>query len=174
MASYQAIRDAGKTIIKLLRDNLCPEPIPKPELIELCSPSEANDFALTLYLYAIRKFSDGGSQSGKAIALELHYLLTAFSKAEEKTRTYDEQSILGKAVEVLLSNSILRGSLLQGTLSENNEELRVVQSDLTLDEQSKIWAFPNVPYKLSVAYIAGPIYIDSSSRIGSIGARVIR
>lgn len=174
MASYQAIRDTGKTIIKLLRDHLSPEPIPKPELIELCSPSEANDFALTLYLYAIKKFSDVGSQSGKSIALELHYLLTAFSKAEEKTKTYDEHSILGKAVEVLLSNSILRGSALQGTLAESNEELRVVQNDLTLDAQSKIWTFPNVSYKLSVAYIAGPVYIDSSNRIGSIGERVIR
>lgn len=174
MASYQAIRDTGKTIIKLLRDNLSPEPIPKPELIELCSPSEANDFALTLYLFTIKKFKDQGSRSGSSIALELHYLLTAFSKAEEKTRTYDEHSILGKAVEVMLSNSILRGSSLQGTLAESNEELKIVPSDLTLDDQSKIWTFPNIPYKLSVAYIAGPVYIDSSNRAVSIGERVIR
>ncbi|KNY25315.1 DUF4255 domain-containing protein [Pseudobacteroides cellulosolvens] len=160
MSSYQVIAETGKTIIKLLRENLAPEPIPKPEMIELCAPYEENDFRLTVYLYSIQSnglFPDSTRQS-----LDLYYLFTAFSKAELKTKAYDESYIMGKTMQIMNQNAILRGSLLEGSLAENNEELKIILHNLSTDDISKIWNFSNIQYKLSVAYMVSPVYIDST------------
>lgn len=159
MSDFQVIADTGKTLIKLLRESLTPEPIPKPEMIELCAPYEESDCRLSVHLYSI--LENGLSRdSSSRLSLNLNYLLTARSKAELKSRAYDESYILGKAMQTMSLNPILRGSALVGTLAENSEELKIILQSLSPDEMSKIWAFPNAPYKLSVAYMVGPVYID--------------
>ena len=166
MASYTAVADAGNSILKLLRDNMTPEPVSKPEMIGICSPADRGDFKLGLYLYSIREngeFRDVGYQNTRSLTMNLFYLLTAYSTIDLKLRAYDESCILGKAMQVIYDNSILRGSNLQGSLAEKGEELRIVLNYLNTDEISKIWTFPNIPYKLSAGYMVGPVIIDSNT-----------
>lgn len=172
MSNFQVIGDAGKTIINLLSDNLTPEPIPKPEMIGLCAPYEESDFRLTVFLYSIMENPMSRNISNSMLCLDLYYLITAFSKAEIKSKAYDESYIIGKTMEVLSNNSTIKGSGLKGTLAEHNEELKICLQSISPDEMSKIWTFPNTQYKLSVAYMAGPVYIDLSSTLPS--KRVIR
>lgn len=168
MGTYTAIADAGNSLLKLLRENMTPEPIAKPEMIGLCSPADKGDIKLGLYLYSVREngeFRDFGFQKSPSLTMNLFYLMTAYSNVDLKLRAYDESCILGKAMQIIYDNSILRGSYLQGTLAENDEELRIVLNYLSADDISKIWTFPDVPYRLSVGYMVGPVNIDSNRSV---------
>jgi len=178
LGSFNVVADVGNSMLKVLRDNLCPEIIPQPEMIGLGSPAERGDFRLTLFLYNI--IESGEFRHNEAVpinsktvgypplSLDLYYLLTAHSNAEISFRTADEHRIMGKAMQALFDNAILRGPNLMGTLAEKNEEVRVVIDNLPFDLMMKLWTFPNVPYKLSVSYLVGPVYVDSM-RTRSVG-----
>ncbi|HEX9059689.1 MAG TPA: DUF4255 domain-containing protein [Clostridia bacterium] len=174
MSNFQAIADTGKIIVKLLRENLTPEPIPKPEMIGLCAPYEESDLRLTVYLYSIMENGLSRDINSAELCLNLYYLITAFSKSELKSKAYDESFVIGKVMETMSLNSILKGSSLEGTLAENSEELKIILQPVSTDEMSKIWTFPNIPYKLSIAYMAGPVYISSDLSNTIVSKRVIR
>ena len=178
MGSFNVVADVGNSMLKILRDNLCPDIIPQPEMIGLGSPAERGDFKLTLFLYNIIESGEfrhnetvaiSGNKVGfPPLSLDLYYLLTAHSTSEISFKTADEHRILGKAMQALFDNAILRGPNLIGTLAEKNEEIRIVIDNLPFDLMMKLWTFPNVPYKLSVSYQVGPVYIDSM-RTRSLG-----
>jgi len=165
IGGYTAIADAGNTILRLLKDNMTPEPIPNAELIGLCSPADRGDLRLTIYLYSIRENGESrntGVSGPQALSLSLYYLLTAYSTGDLKSRAFDEYCILGRAMQIINGNSIMKNSVLQGTLAENNEEIRITLNHLTPDEMSKIWSFSNLPLKPSVSYMVWPVKIDST------------
>jgi hypothetical protein len=172
LGNYLALADVGNSIVKLLRENMVPEPVSKPEFIGLCSPAEKSDFQLTLHLYSIvengefRPVSMVNAGENKLrfppMSLTLFYLLTAHSSADVKSRANDEQRILGRAIQVLNDNRVLDGSKLIGTLADNNEALEVVFERTTHEEMLKLWSFPSVPYKLSVIYKVSPVFIEST------------
>lgn len=169
MADYTALADAGRSLQYLFRATMTPDPIPQPELIGLASPADKGDLMLSLFLYEVRPngmaqhhymIDRGHSQQDPPLAVDLHYILTAHSNAELATRAIDEQRILGRAIQVLNDNAIVRGSFLQGALADSDEEFRIVMQE-PLSLHTAITLFPNMPYKLSVSFLAGPIYIDS-------------
>ncbi|MFZ5352370.1 MAG: DUF4255 domain-containing protein [Bacillota bacterium] len=172
MGRYTVISDVGSTLINLLRENMVPEPVLQPEMIGLASPADKGDYRLTLFLYNIVESGDfrnnqlqvteSGLLQYPPLSLNLYYMLTAHSSSELNSRALDEHRILGKAMQVLFDNSIVRGSQLQGTLREKNEELKIVVDNIPVDILVKIWNFPNIPYKLSVSYLVGPVYLDST------------
>lgn len=171
MGDYTVIADVGQSLVKLLRENLTPEPIPQPEYIGLGSPADKTDLRLSLFLYNIRESGEvrRNEMLGRGterlqyppLAIELYYLMTAYSQAEQLSRALDESRIIGRAMQVLYDNSILRGSQLVGTLAEHNQEIRIVLDNIPVDILMRLWNFPNIPYKLSVGYVVGPVLIDS-------------
>lgn len=170
MANYTAIVDAGASIIEVLRDNLTPEPIISPDMIGLCSPAETGDLQLGLYLYSIMQNREYRRDGEPMLVLTLYYLLTAYSNADIQQRAYDENYILGAAIQVLHENSTLSSAYLQGSLGSDGEELRVDLIHLTPEELQKIWLFPNIPYRTSVGYMVYPVIINSGGFIA--GPRV--
>lgn len=169
LADFTVIADVGRTLVQLLRANLTPEPIPSPEMIGLASPADKGDLALSLFLYEVVQsganqpnywHDSGNSQQAPPMALDLHFLLTAHSNADLQTRALDEHRILGRAIQVLYDNQSVRGSWLQGALAESNEDFRLLLME-PLSLHTSITLFPNLPYKLSFNFIAGPIYLDS-------------
>ena len=167
MANYTVIVDAGASIIEVLRDNLTPEPILSPDMIGLCSPAETGDLQLGLYLYSIKQNREYRRDGEPMLVLTLYYLLTAYSSADIKQRAYDEDYILGAAIQVLHENSSLGSAYLQGTLGSSGEELRVDQYFLSPEDIQKIWLFPNIPYRTSVGYMVYPIIIDTGGFIAA-------
>lgn len=171
IGGYTVIADVGNTLLKLFRDNMTPEPVPNGEMIGLCSPADKGDYRLTLYLHRVEESGEfrstvmQSSGLGKLkyppLSINLYYLLTAYSTADLKSRAFDENRIFGRAMQVVYDHSILRGSFLLGTLAEKNEEIRIELINLPADEMTKIWNFPNLPYKLSLCYRVGPVNIDS-------------
>ena len=74
MADYTIISDVSQHMVKILREKMCPEPIPSPNNITASSPSEQDvDYILGLYLYDIEKGEVvsiiGSSGSGKTTLL---------------------------------------------------------------------------------------------------------
>lgn len=162
----------GNTILEVLRENLTPEPVPRGELITLSSPADRGSGNLTLYLYFIEENNEGrdsrmrdtgqGSLQYPPSSLYLYYLLTAYSEGKLPERAAEEGRILGRAMQVLNDNPILKGPSLQGTLAEKDEPLKLKQLSLSLEELHRVWNFPDLAYKLSVAYKVGPVNLDST------------
>jgi hypothetical protein len=149
-------------------------------MIGVASPVDKGDLALTLYLYSVRENGEarrnellpqGGVLRYPPLAVDLHYLLTAHSSADLHTRILDEHRILGRAMQVLYDNSVLRSPYLEGTLAENEEELRITSENLSTEQLAQLWHFGDTPYKLSLAYRVGPVLLESN-RVKP-GARVL-
>lgn len=49
------------------------------------------------------------------LCLDLHYLITAFSKAEIKSKAHGESYIIEKTMEILSNNSTIKGYTLKGS-----------------------------------------------------------
>ncbi|MUT67115.1 DUF4255 domain-containing protein [Paenibacillus sp. NEAU-GSW1] len=171
MAGYTAIADAGASLLRLLRDNMTPDPIPRPDLIGLSSPREAGDLALSLFLFNVTENGEarrtsmqdrGGVLQYPPQTLDLYFLLTPHSNADRLTRSLDEQRILGKAMQTLYDNSIVKAPYLEGALAESGETLRISHASLDSDELLKLWQFGDMAYKLSTVYRVGPVLLDSN------------
>jgi hypothetical protein len=181
LGDYTIVADVGRTLLNLLQEHMTPEPIARQDLIGQASPADKGDLNLSLFLYKIRVSGESmqanisnhsGGLQFPALPLELSYLLTAHSSAEIQFRAVEEQIILGKAIQVFHENGIIRGSTLQGTLADYNEEIRIVAELLPIE--TMIQLFPQMPYRLSFAYTVGPVYVNSkpfqsSTRIGLPG-----
>lgn len=105
MAGYTAIAEAGQAIVALLRREMTPEPVSKPEQIGLGSPFEPEDFQLTVHLLHLEESAEGrqgfiqegrNTQRMAPLQLKLTYLVTAHSKAPVTNRAEDEYRILGR------------------------------------------------------------------------------
>ncbi|MFC4101936.1 DUF4255 domain-containing protein [Paenibacillus xanthanilyticus] len=172
MATYAVIAEAGASLLALLREAMSPEPVTHPELIGMASPADKGDLSLSLYLYRVAESSEGrrtefiASGSGMLqfppLALDLYYLLTPYSSADLQSRTLDEHRILGKALQVLHDNAVLRAPYLTGSLAERGEELRITMDPMTPDALNGVWNFGSLPQKLSIPLRIGPVYIEST------------
>lgn len=170
MADYTVISDVGLSLVKLLREQLTPELISTPESIGLASPADKGDLQLVLFLYQIEENAENRrtvmtGRGSDALqyppqALNLTFLITCYSASDIASRALDEQRILGKVMQVLSDCSVLRGSQLHGSLAEKNEELRIARRDVPMDTLANL--FSETPYKLSVSYTVGPVFLDST------------
>lgn len=182
MGYYTSIADVGAMMVKLLKENMCPEPILHPEHIGLASPADKGELSLSLFLYNIREsgeyrgneviVNNSGAIQYPPLSLNLYYLMTAHSSSDVTSRSYDESRILGRAMQVFFDNPILVKTSQFGGMTDSQEEVRIMLNNMPMEEMMKLWTFPNLPLKLSVGYMVGPVNIDST-RIKS-KARVTR
>ncbi|MEI7025315.1 DUF4255 domain-containing protein [Paenibacillus sp. y28] len=168
MADYTVIAEVGQTLVQLLRQEMTPEPIGQPEHIGLAPPADKGDLSLSLFLYTVRDnpehrrttmISKGSTQQYPPMAVNLHYLVTAHSASDIHSRSVDEHRMLGKVMQVFHDHAVLRGSQLIGSLAERNEELRITREELAME--NAFGFFQEEPYKLSLSYMVGPVFIDS-------------
>lgn len=179
MAGYSAIADVGETLVEVLKDRM--ETLVDRDEVALASPGgiEASDEQrLTLYLYRIAEndyLMNTGTQetdvnrvSPAPLALDLYYLLTAYpseSGTDETTRTKEQHRVLGRAMQVLRDESVLRGSDLAGSLTEqrNLRVSRVSMNPESMDEVVNVWnTFQEKPFQPSISYLVGPVFIEST------------
>lgn len=176
MSDFTVIGDVGETLKKLLDADPWTGISPKPE-ITFKSPKEIKDDGgstnkVSLFLYQIMenphlrneepiRVDDTHLQNAPLI-LDLLYLVTPYS--DDKTQ---EKYILGKVMQIFYDNGVLSGTVLQGSLAGSDEEIRLLPYAISLDDLTKVWsAFQDVAYRLSVAYMATPVRIDSTRGLG--------
>jgi hypothetical protein len=186
-----AIRDAGLTLIELLRDNLVADPptpdrpISSRDQIALLSPRDVNQnksVRLTLFLYSISpsvelrnelEIPGNESPNGEVSEpLDLYYLLTAFAPATQDPtdQTLDAELLLGFAMRVFFDNGILTGTALRGDLPRA-EELRLTLQPMTVEDLTRIWSvFPDSVLHASVSFLLTPVRLRA--RRTQVGARV--
>lgn len=177
MSEYTAIADVGETLIDFLRGAM--GDMISPNSIVLFSPGEIednDDIRLSLFLFQVNENIHMKNQEMQIVDhtrlkypplnLDLYYMLTSYpsSGIQDKTeRTKEEHSILGRAMQVIYDNSILNGSVLRGSLAENNEELHISLFPLSMDDMTKIWTtFQDKSFRPSICYIVTPTKIEST------------
>jgi len=186
-----AIRDAGLTLIELLRDSLVANPttdqrpLSSRDQIALLSPRDVNqtsNIRLTLFLYSIapavalrNDFEIPGSQAFNELSepLDLYYLLTAFGAQTQdpSDQTLDAQLLLGFAMRVFFDNGVLAGSTLQGDFRPD-EELRLTLQPMTVEDLTRIWSvFPDSVLRASVSFLLTPIRLRSTRVQGGVRVR---
>lgn len=101
-----------------------------------------------------------GAYGRPPLALDLHYLLTAFGETEEDQ--IETQQILGEAMRVMHDFAIILGNdVLDPDLQNEREQVKLYLEPLSLEELSKIWSATTRPYRTSVGYLVTVIQIES-------------
>lgn len=106
-----------------------------------------------------------------ALALDLHYLLTAYGP-EDADSTATSHRVLGAAMSVLHDHPLLDGDAIHTALPDSNvheqlERIRISPVPLSVDDLSKLWGGFATQYRLSVAYVATVVVIDSRRPVRS-------
>jgi hypothetical protein len=114
--------------------------------------------------------ADGTLLQRPRAALDLHYLLSF----RGDDAAFEPQRLLGTTVQTLNASTVLddvaiaKGIALSGLLAGSDlaqavESVKVTPLSLSLEELSKLWSvFFQVPYNLSVAYLATVVTIEGT------------
>jgi hypothetical protein len=105
-----------------------------------------------------------GESPNPPLALDLHYLLTAYGR-ETDDETVSHR-VLGGAMSVLHDHPLLgrdeiRTALPDSGLGDQFERLRITPLAMPLDDMSKLWTALQAPYRVSASYQATVVLIDS-------------
>jgi hypothetical protein len=109
-------------------------------------------------------------ETGQApLALNLYYMLTAYGKDNDDVLSH---RLLGKAMQVLHDYPVLDPALIKDTLGESDlqnqiEKVRLTLQPLSLEDISKLWTTFQTQYRISAAYEASVVLIDSGLRVKS-------
>ena len=150
--------------------------------------SDPDDNGLNIYLFLVtnnsgysnldlpRRDSNYRLISNPLLGLDLHYLLTPFTNDNDEILS---QQILASTMRVLHENSVLTKSLLKkefelieasdpnnkilkSGLKEQVESVKIMHKPLSVEELTKLWSsYSQTNYRLSIAYLAMPILIES-------------
>jgi hypothetical protein len=168
--SFKNLNGASKTLANRIwnaikNDKQANAIIQNPEQITFLSPKDAVEQKppqISVYLYNITELTSMRNQptqtqnpSKPPLYLNLRYLITPITNNAD-----DDQAVLGKILQIFHETPVLRGSDLQGSLSEGGEELKVMLDQASVDELSKIWSMLSAPYRLSVSYTVYPVRIE--------------
>ncbi len=162
-----------------------------PDRIDDSLPGTASQ--LNVFLYAVTpnpgwrnaglpaRTANGARSSSDPLALDLHYLVTAFGAAN-----FHAEILLGYAMQLLHENPVLTreairtalappspvpvpgGSALPPTLqalgsaelADQLEQIRITPETIGLDEMWKLWSGMQTHYRLSAAYVATAVLIE--------------
>lgn len=91
------------------------------------------------------------------LSLDLCYLVTPFTGAADA-----DLNLLGKTMQVFYDRSIVK---VEEPNDEVFEELRIVLTNMDLEEITRVWEALNEPYRLSVCYKVRVTSITSDRRL---------
>lgn len=159
MGKYTVIAEVSQELVRSMQEALVPELVSGPEGICLCSPEEAQDCSLGIFLYDIqendemRRFAmtdlDEGRQRGAPAVLSLYYMFTAYSNGDRKFGTVQEQRILGRVIQHFHDHPLIR------------EQIQMQLLKLSTEDKTKMWNFSGKPYRMSLYYRASPAVLES-------------
>jgi len=188
MADSAAIAAAGLSIQRLLTLGFQErEPISKKQTkVSLVRTEDLDDLHrnaalppphLSIFLYRVdfnktmrACWSAVGSDDGRGhLALDLHYLLTAWAENAEY-----EHRIIGRALECIEATAVLAGPLLHPAAGwAPQESLQLLLEEISTEALMRIFDSLPTDYHLSVPYIARVVRIDTErSRLAAAVAEV--
>jgi hypothetical protein len=183
MSNVLAIAAATRTLRNLL---LAQMPLLDTDLSDLEVTLQPPDVArkgitkaqLNLYLYQVvynaawRNMDmpgrvRPGETAQPALALNLHYLITAWGRGDSDTDAVNHR-VLAAAMSTLHDRAVLdgndiRNALLDNDLADQVERIRLTPLPQNVDELSKLWTAFQTNYRVSSAYEATVVLIDSQA-----------
>jgi hypothetical protein len=179
-----------------LVDNSLSSGINAPVSVRLIAPNriktdQNEEPQLNLYLYQVTpnqgwrnvglpsRNSDGDRVTNPPLAIDLHYLLTAYGKND-----FEAEILLGYAMQMLHENPVLTrdairttlnpastvpagllppalGVLTAADLADQVEQIKIAPQFLSTEEMSKLWTAMQTGYHTSVAYQVSVVLIES-------------
>ena len=134
-----------------------------------------NDNQLNLFLYQttvntgwrntdMPRQSKAGEFGQPPLALNLHYIITAYAQDNDDVLGH---RILGRAMSVLHDHPLLgadeiRAALAEADLHNQLERVRITPQPLSIEEISKLWTTFQAQYRISAAYEASVVLIEST------------
>ena len=108
-----------------------------------------------------------GETGQPPLALNLYYLITAYGEDNNK---YGSELLLGRAMQVLHENPLLKQSVIKAVLGESElqnqiESVRITPLPMSLDDISKLWMTLQTQYRISAAYQVEVVLIESRSPV---------
>jgi hypothetical protein len=105
-----------------------------------------------------------GETGHPALPLTLYYLVTAFGANDDDTVAH---RLLGRAMSVLHDHPVLGAEEIRVAFPNNDlylqvERVRVTEQPLSVDEMYKLWTAFQTQYRISAAYQAAVVLIDST------------
>lgn len=172
MADYTIISDVSSQIVKILREKMCPEPIPSPNNIEVSSPASQDvDYIVGVYLYDIAEDNEVAQpplmQAGRAKLRRLprpytlNYMIFVNGGSQMGLKAPDIQKILGRTAQVLNDNATFLPNQLQTWLDIQEPPIVLSQAKVSMDEKIRVWQSINKPYQVALFYKAAPVFLSS-------------
>jgi uncharacterized protein DUF4255 len=105
-----------------------------------------------------------GETAHPPVALTLNYLLTAYGNHDDDVAAH---VLLGQAMRALHDHAILGPAEISAALPGNNlhqqiERVRIATRAMSAEEMSKLWTTFQTQYRVSTAYEASVVLIDSA------------
>lgn len=149
-------------------------------IVSLNSPEEMEQDSqegVSIWLYRVNRDDDTLNRPMQRVnatqlrypplPLRLHYLVTPVVNRTSAGSALTEQTILGKALQLLHDHSRFRGSELRGDYQGTEVELHMRLEPMTLEEITRVWSALDRSYHLSVSYEVSLVNIESM-RIDSL------
>ena len=108
-----------------------------------------------------------GESAPPALALNLHYLITAWGRGDSDSDALSHR-VLAAAMSTLHDSPILDGTAITNALPDNDlasqvERVRITPLPQSVEELSKLWTAFQANYRVSAAYEAAVVLIDSQA-----------
>lgn len=172
MADYPIIADVSQHMVKILREKMCPEPIPSPNNISVSSPAEQDvDYILGLYLYDIREEGEVSIPSLMGTGrtrlrrpprpYSLYYMLFINGSSQMGLKAADTQKILGRAAQIINDGNSVDPRRLQSWLETPEPPVVFTSAKISLEDKVRVWSAINKPYQVSLFYKAAPVFLSS-------------
>jgi hypothetical protein len=106
-----------------------------------------------------------GESGFPALGLNLYYLITAFGRDNDMQQPFSHQ-LMGRAMSVLNDHPLLGADEIKSALPNNDlwaqqERVRITLQPFAIEEIAKLWTGFQTQYRLSVAYEAAVVLIES-------------
>lgn len=193
MSSYEAVGAVSSTLQQLLIDKLdIPPSVVGPVPVTVGLPPEEPDVVagplVNLFLYRICENAalqnqelpgrgERGAFGHPPLALDLHYLLTAYgiTKNPASAKLEDEivaHWLLGSAMRILHDYAIITPQLetsggaqiLDHALTDAPERVKLTLQPISLEDLSKVWTALSRPFRASAAYEVTVVQIEARLR----------
>jgi Pvc16 N-terminal domain len=180
MASFAALKDVGDSVAALLTQlyRIAQPASGLPAglafshitLGELAAPNAVLPTGVSLTCYRVlqsshqRPQATGRSSRPERLGLELHYLLTAWSRESDAVRLH-EQTALAWAMLQLHRHAVLDRAILLGgdAVWERDEVVHFVHEPVSHDAMFRLWDALQPKYRLSATYCARVVRIADLS-----------
>jgi hypothetical protein len=176
LATSDAIAFLGNTLVALLEDGLAG--FSPPVNVLLSTPDDVKNSppdppAVTIILYQVgicgerrnvpRRSLNGGFSRRPPLPLDLRFLITPWVKLKQPQDAY---KIVGTIAQLFYDRAVLHSAdLLSDPIHPTwapDDTVEIVMESLPVSDHYDIWEPTEIPYRLSLTYLARIVGIDSA------------